>query len=67
MKKYSQLEQCYCCRESKVILKQILFYGRVKYICKECNNLRESQDKVLVTPTWAWAEIYYPFMSNTRH
>ena len=58
MKKYCELERCYKCKESKVILKEILFYGKVKYICRECNNLVEAENEKGYTATWG--EIYYP-------
>ncbi len=34
------LERCCRCQDSKVILIEIHFDGRVAYICKDCNNVR---------------------------
>jgi len=34
-----KLERCLKCMDSKAILKEIYFYGKVSYICKDCNNL----------------------------
>jgi len=36
------LEKCRKCQDSKSILKEIYFYGKVAYICKDCE--RETRD-----------------------
>ncbi len=35
----TKLERCFKCMDSKAILKEIYFYGKVSYICKDCDNL----------------------------
>ena len=45
MKKYCELERCYKYKESKVILKEVLFDGKVKYICRECSNLVQAENE----------------------
>ena len=42
MKKYCKIERCYKCKTSKAILKEIMFYGQVTWICQECHNLKIS-------------------------
>ena len=34
----TKLEKCRKCQDSKAILKEIYFYGRVAYICKDCER-----------------------------
>ena len=48
-----KLERCLKCMDSKAILKEIYFYGKVSYICKDCDNLRVSLGSRFK------AEIYY--------
>ena len=58
MKKNIDLERCFKCKDSKVILREILFYGKTAYICLDCRNLSLPEDSKIIP------EIYYPF---TRH
>ncbi len=37
-----KLERCRKCRDSKTILKVERFYGKITYICKDCE--RETRD-----------------------
>ena len=46
MKKNYELERCCKCHDSKAILKEIYYYGKVDYICLDCNNLRVSERSV---------------------
>ena len=54
-----KLERCRKCRESKAILKVVRFYGKLSYICQDCE--RETRDFGPIKP-----EYIHPYF-YTRH
>ena len=45
-----KLERCRKCRESKAILKVVRFYGKLSYICQDCE--RETRDFGPIKPEY---------------
>ena len=46
MKKKFEMESCCKCNESKSILKEIYFYGKLSYLCLDCKNLEVSKSSL---------------------
>ena len=64
------LEKCRKCKDSKSILKEIYFYGKVAYICKDCereadsNRRPQAYESRLVTSTFCLQLSYKTFYTT---
>ena len=67
MKKKFEIESCCKCNESKSILKEIYFYGKLSYLCLDCKNLEVSKSSLTQSKIYKIPSYKINYLQNKGH